>query len=65
MMEDMIHRLTRGPATWEQLMEAAGATNRGRRIVAKGFLRQLVRTGLVIAPDKTDQPYKLAPIDRT
>lgn len=63
-MESMVHRLSRAPATWLQLLEAAGATSAVRRALASKFLRQLVRDGLVIEPTKAGQLYRLAPLDK-
>lgn len=63
-MESMVHRLARAPATWPELLEAAGATGAVRKGMASRFLRQLVRSGVVIEPDKAGQLYRLAPLDK-
>lgn len=60
----MVHRLSHGPATWSQLLGAASAASAVRRTLARKFLRQLVRDGLVIEPTKFGQLYRLAPLDK-
>lgn len=60
MMLAMVYRLSRGPATWVELLDASGASHTRARTLASKFLRQLVRQGVVVEPVKAGEPYKLA-----
>lgn len=62
MIELIIYRLARGPATWEQLRDAAGGNTQFRAGLATKVLRKLVREGVVVEPNRRrpNEPYRLA-----